>query len=83
MASISDQFDSVNKAFSRQSTFYDEYDKGNPTLIVFSAAATGPTLPAIICSTAKPKTSKTVPISFSLLIVSSLCQLNLTLSQDV
>jgi len=33
MASISDQFDSVNKAFSRQSTFYDEYDKGNPTLI--------------------------------------------------
>jgi len=32
MASISDQFDSVNKAFSRQSTFYDEYDKSNLTL---------------------------------------------------
>lgn len=32
MAPIFDQFDSVNTAFSRQSTFYDEYDKSNPTL---------------------------------------------------
>jgi len=33
MVSISDQFNNVNKAFSRQSVIYDDYDKNNPTLI--------------------------------------------------
>jgi ubiquinone/menaquinone biosynthesis C-methylase UbiE len=32
MGSTSDQFVSVNKAFSRQSSNYDDYDKSNPTL---------------------------------------------------
>lgn len=32
MVSTSDQFVSVNKAFSRQSSNYDDYDKSNPTL---------------------------------------------------
>jgi len=32
MVSTFDQFDSVNKAFSRQSINYDDYDKSNPTL---------------------------------------------------
>lgn len=33
MYSISDQLSDVNKAFSRQSIIYDDYDKSNPTLI--------------------------------------------------
>lgn len=33
MYSISDQLSDVNKAFSRQSLIYDDYDKSNPTLI--------------------------------------------------
>ena len=32
MPSISDSFENVNKAFTRQSKIYDEYDRGNPTL---------------------------------------------------
>lgn len=32
MNSLSTQFTEVNKAFSRQSVIYDEYDKSNPTL---------------------------------------------------
>jgi ubiquinone/menaquinone biosynthesis C-methylase UbiE len=32
MSSHSDQFNNVNKAFSRQSIIYDEYDRENPTL---------------------------------------------------
>ena len=33
MDSSVDQFDNVNKAFSRQSIIYDDYDSSNPTLI--------------------------------------------------
>jgi ubiquinone/menaquinone biosynthesis C-methylase UbiE len=32
MSSISDPFENVNKAFSRQSEIYDDYDNNNPTL---------------------------------------------------
>lgn len=32
MPSISESFENVNKAFTRQSEIYDDYDRGNPTL---------------------------------------------------